>query len=401
MGQMLLGLCTKLPNFFNDGNFNRDVVDLIVQATADALNFKLNIYRRTPAGNIQLLVQESVQPKMTVHLKFFTASACKPSYTGANHHDAVTIISRHIEGKSTCSKCESKEGQVPWIQEEKQENEQDCAIDLTQAETPVKRDMKCIIDVDDMIDLTESPVKYNSKPETEIEDIELEKRSTVSDMGLQFDINKDAMRGFQEEDGSSDTESAQEPVPGTSSEDTRPMNIESNELVIHGETGQAISKEYLRSGVNFPSNLFNKVLPKTYHRVKCTIGDYSKETNDRRWFYIRTSFKTDLGGIRKVGTCQGSWQCINSSCSFLSSEKKPNWWHFEFKGRSRTCFSCGHYASQVPCGARKLVQMSFGSEYADVYHIGEHNCTLQPEVCSDVEYTRKWLERYPGLTLNR
>ena len=49
----------------------------------------------------------------------------------------------------------------------------------------------------------------------------------------------------------------------------------------------------------------------------------------------------------------------------------------------------------------KLVQMSFGSEYADVYHIGKHNCTLQPEVCSDVEYTRKWLERYPGLTFKQ
>ena len=188
-------------------------------------------------------MQESVQPKMTVHLKFSTASACKPSYTGANRYDAVTIISRDIKGKSTGSKIKSKEGQVAWIWEEKQENVQDHAIDLTQAETPVKREMKYIIDVGDMIDLTESPVKSNSEPVTKIEDIELEKRSTVSDMDLQFDIIKDVKRGCPEDDGSSDTESAQEPVPGTCSEDTRPMNIESNELAIHGETGQAIIKE--------------------------------------------------------------------------------------------------------------------------------------------------------------
>ena len=56
-------------------------------------------------------------------------------------------------------KSENKEGQVPGIQEEKQENEQDCAIDLTQAETPVKKEMKCIIDIDDMINLTKSSVK--------------------------------------------------------------------------------------------------------------------------------------------------------------------------------------------------------------------------------------------------
>ena len=163
-------------------------------------------------------MQGSVQQKMTVHLKFSTASACKPSYTGANHYDAVTIISRVIEGKSTGSQSESKEGhlegrqeekeqsmsenkeeQIPGIQREKQENEQDGAIYLTQAETPVKKEMQCIIDVDDVIDLTEFPVKYNSEPETEMEDIELEKRSTVSGMGLQFDIIKDAMRGCQEE----------------------------------------------------------------------------------------------------------------------------------------------------------------------------------------------------------
>ena len=67
------------------------------------------------------------------------------------------------------------------------------------------------------------------------------------------------------------------------------MNIESNTLAMHGETGQIITKEYLRPGVNFPSNLFNKVVPKTvnfpppningnkYDRVKRTIRDNSKK----------------------------------------------------------------------------------------------------------------------------
>ena len=55
-------LVYEATQVFNDGNFNRDVVDHVVQATAYALNLKLNIYR-SPAGNIQLLVQGSVQPK--------------------------------------------------------------------------------------------------------------------------------------------------------------------------------------------------------------------------------------------------------------------------------------------------------------------------------------------------
>ena len=51
----------------------------------------------------------------------------------------------------------------------------------------------------------------------------------------------------------------------------------------------------------------------------------------------------------------------------------------------------------LPCGARKLVQITYRADYAKVYHIGNHNCTLQPEVISDVEYTTRWVQRYPGI----
>ena len=100
---------------------------------------------------------------------------------------------------------------------------------------------------------------------------------------------------------------------------------------------------------------------------------------------MKTSSKTGLNGIRKVGTCKGSWQCVNTSCSFLKTEKKPNTWHFDYRGGGHACYSCGTYAQQVPCTARKLVQIAYGSEYAEVYHIERHNCTLQQEVVSDVE----------------
>ena len=33
-----------------------------------------------------------------------------------------------------------------------------------------------------------------------------------------------------------------------------------------------------------------------------------------------------------------------------------------------------------------------------MFHIGKHNCTLQREVVSDVKYTAKWVQRYPGIT---
>ena len=112
---------------------------------------------------------------------------------------------------------------------------------------------------------------------------------------------------------------------------------------------------------------------------------------------MRTSSRKDLKGIRKVGTCKGSWKCTNDRCSFLMKEKKPNTWYFEYRGGSKACYSCGLYADQVPCGARKMIEIAAGADHATVQHIGTHNCTLQQEVTSDLEFTKKWIERYPGL----
>ena len=46
-----------------------------------------------------------------------------------------------------------------------------------------------------------------------------------------------------------------------------------------------------------------------------------------------------------------------------------------------------------------MIEMDAGWEYATVQHIRKHNCTLQQEVMSDLEFTKKWIERYPGLNL--
>ena len=52
----------------------------------------------------------------------------------------------------------------------------------------------------------------------------------------------------------------------------------------------------------------------------------------------------------------------------------------------------------MPCGARKMIQFCYGSERAHVYHIGTHNCKLQPETNDDVDFTRQWVRKYPGLS---
>ena len=44
-----------------------------------------------------------------------------------------------------------------------------------------------------------------------------------------------------------------------------------------------------------------------------------------------------------------------------------------------------------------MVQIGYQSDYAKVFHIGKHTCTLQPELVSDIEYTIKWVQRLPGI----
>ena len=266
-------------------------------------------------------------------------------------------------------------------------------IDLTTSPMK-KRSQKSQLNLDEFIDLTESPMKIPAYSDTELgsySQSEDERGSFVSEIAEPLDVLMDALKEAEERDA--ETEETQ-----------------SNELDLDPEHAEELVSQYLRPSTIFPTFLFRNVKPKMcnflpqnldgnkYYKVKCTIKNYSKKTSDRRWFYLRTSSKAGLNGICKVGTCKGSWQCTNTSCSFLKTKNKPNTWHFDYRGGSRACYSCGTYAQQIPCGARKLVQMAYGCKHAEVYHTGKHNCTLQPELMSDIDYTSRWVQRYPGIS---
>ena len=48
-----------------------------------------------------------------------------------------------------------------------------------------------------------------------------------------------------------------------------------------------------------------------------------------------------------------------------------------------------------------MIQFLYGSEYVHVYHIGEYSCTLKPESSNDIEYTKKWVKRFPGMSFKQ
>ena len=410
-------LVYEATSFLSDRKkFNTDVVDVVVQATADAFDLLIKIYRKSPAGNIQVVESGNTSSMRVIHLKLSGSGGTpmNPKYTGDNHYDSLTVKFKNLPGIDTetdpfkqCQDPDEPEQPEPSTSSDPSTS---TYIDLT---SPLKkRPRLSSIEVDEFVDLTESPVKIPPSSDTEIGGMsqsEDERASFISE----FHENIDVISGALREDEETEVIEDEDIEMSESQSGQKASQKESNELFTDAETGKQIIENYLRPSTVFPTFLFKDVKPKKchflpqnidgnkYYKVRCTVKNYAKKTNDRHWFYMRTSSRTGLHGIRKVGSCKGSWQCVNTSCSFLKTEKKPNWWHFEYRGGTRSCYSCGTFAQQIPCGARKLIQISYIGEYAEVFHIGEHNCTLKPEVKSDTEYTKHWVERYPGVSFKK
>ena len=84
-------LATEAANFFEDKNFNRDLVDMLLLAVADALQLRIKIIRESPCGHIQVLIIEGQNPQFLIHLRFGShVPPNNPNYVGANHYDAIT-----------------------------------------------------------------------------------------------------------------------------------------------------------------------------------------------------------------------------------------------------------------------------------------------------------------------
>ena len=134
-------LIKEAKEFFNEGNFNRDIVDLFVHATGNALDIQLNIFRRSPAGNILELFQGNTKSSRAINLKLSGSGI----YTGGNHYDALPVKYKNVT-------------QLPRIEEERGQTEPSTSyIDLTSG--LFNSPSKTYVGVDEFIDLTQSPVK--------------------------------------------------------------------------------------------------------------------------------------------------------------------------------------------------------------------------------------------------
>ena len=84
--------------FFEDKRYDRDVVDLLISITADALSVRMKIYQRA-GRQVQLVIQECKSSfYKTIHLR----------YTG-NHYDPITRMDGRVQEQEEARNLQSQD----------------------------------------------------------------------------------------------------------------------------------------------------------------------------------------------------------------------------------------------------------------------------------------------------
>ena len=99
-----------VKTFFEDKKFDTDIVDLIIQPTGGALSVKMNIYRKSHAGNIRKIEMGVIDSRKELNLMFISAdyNANNPTYAGANHYEPITR-NESTPGAPTLQKLDGEE----------------------------------------------------------------------------------------------------------------------------------------------------------------------------------------------------------------------------------------------------------------------------------------------------
>ena len=143
-----------VKRYFKFGTYCNSVVDLIVVATARALNMNLKIYQEGPMGNIQILEYITHATAKEINLKF----THDPSNVASNHYDSILLLEEPTPGHT---------GEEVTIGSP-------CPSTIEQ---PI-----CLDDADDVIDLTDdSEMTTPEQPESP--------QNNTSDNELQFPMH--------------------------------------------------------------------------------------------------------------------------------------------------------------------------------------------------------------------
>ena len=170
---------------------------------------------------------------------------------------------------------------------EKRREAPESHIDLTTS--PLKKRLqKSLLQYEEFVDLTESPVKFPVYSDTELftqSQSEDETGSFISEFAEPLDIITDALKEAEQTDAETEER-----------DDEAEMETEYDEELIN---------QYLRPSTIFPTFLFRNIkakrcnfLPQNidgikYFKVKCSIKNYSKKTSEElfRWGLVNSLLK--------------------------------------------------------------------------------------------------------------
>ena len=432
-------LISDALDFFRNGQFLADVVDLLMQITADALKLDIFIYQRS-LDNIQALHFQHPKSDRVVRLKF-THNNLNP---GGNHYDAIVRVSEPQSNLFLISDVASKMEKITPKSHE---------IDKIPSKAPAT----------DIIDLTltddeESHQPTNIKEEPCNYDLLIGISSSPSQMPppskfLRPDTGHEtAYSGSTENYSHSDeTYISTDPDPMSSPSSTAVSTPASTPELIRKQYSplrkvhrRRAARSIISSGTSsttsdppcepldedfymsqefeantlisqisrgrpFPMWYFDTKIPELidavpldidgtqFYRIKANKNEWHKVTRDLRHFNMVTSSREGFNGERRIGTCQGSFICNNDQCPFVltSHNAAPNrvsWRYVRGRRTLRVCNICDQVAQREGCGARKVIEYDYGTHMATVYHLGDHRCSLQVDHAKRSRILKKRLE---------
>ena len=394
-------LISDMIDFFSSRNFNTNIVDLLIQITADVLQLELYIYQNN-GGQIQTFRFTGCKaPTKVVRLKFIHDDL----HPQGNHYEAII-------------KKKKKTTQQPPFYSEVLRCKEDGKFKKPNT-FEIKKEPQMNLEKDQMfIDLTDKDNDYVPPPppcrrrrlsggnssstewsdETYISSDSENIFNTQSSLLSHFKTSRYSKKSTSTSTPaslSSENEWPSFPTPSTSSTSVSSDNEGHNhESKLHETIEAQALAENISRGKPFPLWYFDNKIPQhvpyipqdingtCYFEIPVVDHRWHGVTSDRRHFKMVTTSRSGYRGEVRLGFCRGSFVCTNEKCPFkktshLHQPNKVSWRNIRGVREYKICAICDETAERIECGARKFVHYDYNTHTAKVYHIGQHTCWPQ------------------------
>ena len=336
--------------FLRTGKYYIDIMDVIIAATADALQIRLKIFTKHQDHLFIITHESPLFTGTTIFLKYF-----------GDHYDAIVdVVMPEESGLQNLS--------VPSTQEDLS----DFQIDGRQQKT--LRDKKMATATSYVAQYVDNANMYDSDncSPNELDDFDLDKHIHIATKPNKEDVRikvQDAITGREEP--------------------KRFAKRHLNMWKFKGKEPEEVDE------IPF------KINGTQVFKMRGVSEDFMKTVRDGRWWRYSPSSRVGFTGERRFGACVGSRACPNVECLKVQNEGIVNISDFarDKKHKERyTCGICGHYAVQVYCGCYKVVEYNPDTQDVCVMHEGQHICNPRSDDNKKISFVEKHLDVTMGRT---